>query len=292
MYKKLKLYARLTKKISLILYILLLPFLSNCEQAVNVIFSDRDDVKIGRSMDLQFRKQSKFKILYNQPLRNYVQKITGEILKSPHVRKKHIYPYRVTLIDDDQTINAFCTPGGFIYVYTGLMQVLPNEAALAAVLAHEIAHAEKRHARQRMLSAMSIQIIMSLILEESSSVLVDLGTRVAGNLALLHNSRGDELEADRMAFHYLQNSIYYPGAMSYFFSEVQKTRKRRGKISKAIEGLLSTHPIPEKRLTENHQRIQKAKIPAAKATNLFRRRYQRMLYRYGIKKRQPFKIRH
>ena len=263
------------------LFCLVIFFTCSCEKAVNFFFSDADDVEIGKSIDKEIRSSKEYKILRNPPLRNYVQKVTNEVLRSKYVSKKHIYPYKITLIDDDSTINAFCTPGGFIYVYTGLLKILPNEASLAAVLAHEIAHAEKRHVRQRMLAAFGVELIISLILNEQSSVLVDLGSKLAGNLALLSNSRGDELESDEMGFLYLRGSIYYPGAMSYFFDEIQKTRKNN-RILKMLSGFLSTHPLPEKRLRKNYERIRNAEIPKAKATNLFAKRYKGILQKYGI----------
>ncbi|MEM7179850.1 MAG: M48 family metalloprotease [Spirochaetota bacterium] len=264
-----------------LLFLFLIASTCSCEKAVNLVFSDADDVEIGKSMDTQIRNSKEYKVLRNTPLRNYVQKVANEVLRSKFVRKKNIYPYKVTLIEDDSTINAFCTPGGFIYVYTGLLRILPNEASLAAVLAHEIAHAEKRHARQRMLAAFGVELIISLILGEGSSILVEIGSKLAGNLALLSNSRGDELESDEMGFLYLQGSIYYPGAMSYFFDEIQKSRKDN-RIVKMLSGFLSTHPLPEKRLRKNYERIQKAEIPKAKASNLFTRRYKRTLRKYGV----------
>ncbi|MCB1159611.1 MAG: M48 family metalloprotease, partial [Leptospiraceae bacterium] len=254
---------------------------TNCERTVNLIFSDKDDVKIGASIDKEIRRNKrKYRIFNGWKIRNYVQEITNTLLKSPAIKKKKVYPYRVNILDDDKTINAFCTPGGFIYVYTGLLKILPNEASLAAVLAHEIAHAEKRHARQRMLSSIGISLILSIILQDTSSVLVEMGTRFAGNLALLTNSRFDEMESDKMAFLYLKDSPYYPGAMSFFFDIVRDKKNRGGVVGKAIQGMLSTHPLPDKRLRENAKRIKKAGLKEPEENQLFSKRYQRMLKQY------------
>ncbi|MCB1177539.1 MAG: M48 family metalloprotease [Leptospiraceae bacterium] len=194
---------------------------SNCEKLADSFFSEKDDVKMGLSFDKEIRSNSgKYTVLQDKILLNYVQKIVNTLKKSPKIKRKSVYPYKVTILDDDKVINAFCTPGGFIYVYTGLMKFLENEASLAAVLAHEIAHAEKRHARQRMLSRIGINILLSLLLGSNDNPWIELGMKLGGGLAVLHNSRGDEKEADEEAFKYLENSPYYRGGMSYFFDKV------------------------------------------------------------------------
>lgn len=259
------------------LFIIVLSFAYNCERIVNTFVSDKHDVQIGASMDRQIKTSGKYKVLKNQEVREYVQNITNTILRSPLIKKKGVYPYKVTIIDDDDTINAFCTPGGYIYVYTGLMKALPNEASLASVLGHEIAHAEKRHSRQRMLSSIGIQIIIAIILNDSNSVMKDLGVRFAGSMAILANSRKDESESDAMSFQYLQSTNYYPGALLYFFESVLSQSNSKNKIGRSIQGLLSTHPLPESRLKKNKKRIEKAKLPPPSEENLFEVRYNSML---------------
>jgi beta-barrel assembly-enhancing protease len=262
---------------SRILILLSILIFCNCEKIADTFFSDKDDVALGQSLDLEFRSESsQIKILENPALKSYIQGIVNQILKSNEVKKKKIFPYQVTLVNDDRTINAFCAPGGFIYVYTGLLYFLENEASLAAVLAHEIAHAEKRHVRQRMLSTIGVQIILSAILGGDSSGWKDIAGQLAGNLALLSNSRRDELEADDFGFQYLRSTPYYQGSMSYFFEKILKEEKK-GKFSKTFEKFLSTHPLAEDRLKENEKRIQKNKIQKASVNNLFESRYKTKL---------------
>ena len=254
-------------------FIILFSFLfSNCEKVANTFFSDKDDVQMGISIDKEIQTSQEYKILKNQNLENYVQNIVNQLIKSPFIKKKKVYKYKVTLIDDDKTINAFCTPGGFIYVYTGLLKFLDNEASLAAVLSHEIAHAEKRHVRQRMLSAMSIQIILSILFKDST-IFQDIAVNLGGTLALLANSRADEMEADEYGFQYLKSTPYYQGAMSYFFDKMVQAQKNT-KRSKTLEKILSTHPIPEDRLKANELRISKNKISDPTPSNLLTSRYQ------------------
>lgn len=253
---------------------------SSCEKIADVAFSDKDDIEMGASLDKEIRsKPNEFRILENQELESYVQSIVQQLLRSPLVKRKKIYKYKVTILNDDKAINAFCTPGGYIYVYTGLLKFLENEASLAAVLSHEIAHAEKRHVRQRMLSAMGIELIVSAILGNGSSIFQEMGVKFAGMLTLLSNSRADELEADEWGFLYLQSSPYYQGAMSYFFEKISKEEKST-RTSKAIERLLSTHPIPEERLKANSERIRKAKVQPPIPSNLLETRYQNIIQKH------------
>ncbi|MBK6606367.1 MAG: M48 family metalloprotease [Leptospiraceae bacterium] len=235
---------------------------------------------MGATLDKEIRsKPTEFPILVNNELQGYVQSIVKQLIRSPLVKRKKTYSYKVTILNDDKAINAFCTPGGYIYVYTGLLKFLDNEASLAAVLSHEIAHAEKRHVRQRMLSAMGVQLIVSAILGNGSSVFKEMGLQIAGTLALLSNSRGDELEADELGFLYLQSSPYYQGAMSYFFEKIAKEEKRN-RMSKAVESLLSTHPIPEERLKANSERIRAAKIHPPIPSNLLETRYKSIIKKH------------
>lgn len=270
----------LKKNILLVLFFLCLFVFTSCEKIADAAFSDKDDIEMGANLDKEIRsKPSEFPILVNPELQAYVQSIVKQLLRSPLVKRKKTYSYKITLLNDDKAINAFCTPGGYIYVYTGLLKFLDNEASLAAVLAHEIAHAEKRHVRQRMLSAMGVQLIVSAILGNGSSVFKEMGLQIAGTLALLSNSRGDELEADELGFLYLQSSPYYQGAMSYFFEKIAKEEKRN-RMSKAVESLLSTHPIPEERLKANSERIQKAKIQPPIPSNLLESRYKSIIRKH------------
>ena len=76
------------------------------------------------------------------------QRIFNHILASAKVENKNVFPYQIEIIDDPNVLNAFCVPGGFIYLYTGLLLYLDSEAALAGVVGHEIVHAERRHTTQ------------------------------------------------------------------------------------------------------------------------------------------------
>jgi predicted Zn-dependent protease len=131
----------------------------------NAIMPPKNDVSLGAQMDAQIRANPKeYPILNDASSRQYVQNMINQILQSPQIQYKSMFPYKVEIIKDDKTVNAFCTPGGYIYVYTGLIKMLDNDASLAGVIGHEIAHAERRHSANRMVKAYGAQMVLEIAL--------------------------------------------------------------------------------------------------------------------------------
>lgn len=238
------------------------------------IFTDQDDVNLGRQLDEQIRSSpGEYPILRGRPdVKQYVEGIVRTVLASPEVKKKDIYPYTVEIINDDKTINAFCTPGGYIYVYTGLLKFLDNEASLAGVLGHEIAHAELRHATKRITAAYGVQIALAVALGENPTLLEQIASNLFVNLGFLKNSRDDEEESDNASMLYLRSTPYYPGAIRYFFDKVLAQKGRRGT---ALERLLSTHPLPRDRVENVENTMKKWNVPPPSEANLFTARYRK-----------------
>lgn len=238
------------------------------------IFTDADDIKLGQQIDQEIRsKPQEYPILQGRPdVKQYVEEIGNRILSSPEVKKRGIYAYKYEIIHDDKTINAFCTPGGYIYVYTGLLKFVDNEATLAGVLGHEIAHAERRHATKRITKAYGVQILLAVALGERPSAVAEITANLFAGLALLANSRSDEAESDEFSFRYLQSTEYYPGSIKFFFEKIQQEQGRRGG---AFERFLSTHPLPQDRVDNVNAMLQRVGNPQADENNLFAHRYQR-----------------
>jgi len=162
-------------------------FISSCEETN--IFSDKDDVELGKEMDKEIKNDAKnFPMLSGYPdVKSYVSGIGTNILNSsPLIKKKSIYPYNFQVINDT-IVNAFCTPGGFVYIYTGLMRFVDNEATLAGVMAHEIAHAERRHVTQRLTAYYGVSMLLSFILGGNPSFLAELAANLFVGLAFLKN---------------------------------------------------------------------------------------------------------
>ncbi|WP_036095045.1 M48 family metalloprotease, partial [Leptospira weilii] len=146
------------KKILSTLFVLSTFFLfSACGAIIDSAVPIELDLQIGKSF-LENAKDGKegMHILKDATLEKYVKSVADRILKSDRIRYKKEFPYKISILDDDDTINAVCTPGGYIFVYTGLLKLIKDEATLAAILAHEIAHAEKRHSVKQIISSLGI----------------------------------------------------------------------------------------------------------------------------------------
>ena len=258
-------------KISFIVFVILAN-LFGCSTLTHLnVFPVSKDIELGEQFDKEIRKSNKeYPILNGHPeVKIYIENIGKKILASPDIRYKSQFAYKFEIINDDSTVNAFCTPGGYVYVYTGLLKFVDNEATLAGVIAHEIAHAEKRHSTNQITAQYGLQTAIEL----ASGKIGESGTQVANivaGLGMLKYSRTDEDEADAYSFKYLQSTEYYPGAISCFFEKIGLNRG-----GGSLERLLSTHPLPQDRLNHLNELLAKAGNPQATESNLFVERYKK-----------------
>lgn len=156
------------------------------------------------------------------------------------------------MLIDSPEVNAWCMPGGKMAVYTGIMPILKNEAALAAVLGHEVAHATKRHGKQRYARAIRGNVAGLVIgvatavggqmfcKSESCRLMTGLGGAAAGFAISFFDrkfSRNDETEADKTGQRYMAKAGYDP-------SEASRLWERMGSAGggQAPPEFLSTHP--------------------------------------------------
>ena len=251
-------------------------YLSSC--GAN-IFTVEDDVAMGQELDAEIRSdQSNYPIYKgNDEVRQYVTGIGKDIIrKSNLIQYEKIFPYKFEVIDDDSTINAFCIPGGYIYVYTGLIKYLDNEAALAGVIGHEIAHAERRHMSQRLTSYYGVSFVLSLVLGSNPNQLAEIFANLAVGIGFLANSRSDETDADNYSIQYLRSTEYFPGGIMYFFKKIREEQKLKGENPGDLEMLLSTHPLPADRIENAETKLSNMKPKPDPSKGLFEERYQRI----------------
>jgi predicted Zn-dependent protease len=144
-------------------------------------------------------------------------------------------------------VNAWCMPGGKIAVYTGLLdQIKPTDAELAAVMGHEIAHALREHARERVSQQMATNVGLSVLsVVTGSDAASDLGGKLTDVMFTLPNSRTHETEADRMGVELAARAGYDPSAAVTLWR----------KMGAAAQGntppeILSTHPSAESRIAD------------------------------------------
>jgi predicted Zn-dependent protease len=233
------------------------------------IYPPSEDIKLGKNLAAEIKKNTKeYPILNNSDVKNYVQGIVNTIIKSPIIEYRGKFAYSVEIINRDDIINAFCAPGGYIYVYTGLLKFIDNEATLSGILAHEIAHAERRHATQRISKAYGTQLLSNAVLGENKSKLEDMAANMFSGLSLLNNSREDEYEADEYSFKYLQYTPWYPGAIKFFFDKIKSSVQDND-----MKVLLSTHPLPQDRYDKVIEMLKKANVPPPNEKNTLYRKY-------------------
>lgn len=169
----------------------------------------------------------------------HLRALVSKILASDEVLHRDEFRWELRVLHNDTVLNAFCTPGGYIYVYTGLIRYLDSEDQLAGVIGHEIAHADLRHSTEQMTKSYGIRLIAQFVFGDGS-VLGDL----AGGLAGLSFSRGDETEADMQSVRYLYDTEYDPRGVARFFEKMEARGESLGPLV-----FLSTHPNPENRVS-------------------------------------------
>jgi predicted Zn-dependent protease len=239
------------KKVLIISFIVSATFLESCDTLESInIFSKQDDVELGRQLDLEIRNNPAEYPIYNgdASIKRYIgTQIFNHILASSKVENREIFNYQIELIDNPEVLNAFAIPGGYIYLYTGLLLYLDSEAALAGVIAHEIAHVEERHSTQRLTKYYGISILLGIALGENPSTIAEIAANLFVGLAFLANSRSNEEESDNNSYEYLKDTRYYPGGVKFFFEKLQFDGLIDSNSSK-IETFLSTHPDPIERI--------------------------------------------
>ena len=155
------------------------------------------------------------------------------------------FAWEFIYLDSPKMVNAFCLPGGKVAVYSGLIPVAKNEAGLAAIMGHEVAHAIARHGAERMTQQTGAQAAMAVanILTPDSKMrglaLGALGIGLQGAV-LLPFSRKHESEADYMGLRYMAKAGYDP-------EEAVSLWQRMAKLGGSTPEFISTHPDPQKR---------------------------------------------
>jgi predicted Zn-dependent protease len=173
-------------------------------------------------------------------LRAYVllDGVVNKVLSSNQLQYRNEFPWDVKIIKNDEIQNAFATPGGHIYVFTGLIKFLETEDQLAGVLGHEIAHADRRHTSRALQKEFGISFLLSLLLGENPNQLAQIAT----SLGQLRFSREYEVEADDYSVRYLNGTPYAcDGAAGFFI-------KSAAQAPTSTPEFLSTHPNPGSRV--------------------------------------------
>jgi predicted Zn-dependent protease len=217
---------------------------TSCKKDLGLnIFTVQDDIDLGKQVEQQIASDpATYPILPEaqyQGVYNYVYNIRDKILNSGQVTHKSDFAWSVKVIHDDNTLNAFCVSGGYIYVYTGLLKYLDTEDELAGVLGHEMAHADRRHTTNQMTQQYGIETLLNVVLGSDSNTLAQIGA----SLLTLKFSRDDEAEADKYSVIYLCPTDYNSAGAAGFFTKLI-AQQQTGNTPQ----FLSDHPSPDNRV--------------------------------------------
>jgi predicted Zn-dependent protease len=216
--------------------------------AGGLFVSENDEKKLGLEFDNQLRDSTATYPVYNADtpdkaaFRDYVANLGQEIVaKIPADAKPQDYKFTFTIIDKDVE-NAFAVPGGYIYIYTGIIKKMKNESELAGVLGHEVAHITRHHYRDAMAKDAALSLLVQALLGDDAGQLTKL---VAGNfvgLAQLKVSRDNESEADFYGTKYIAAVGRNPLGIATLFERFDSQG--------TLAAWVSTHPAPENRVAD------------------------------------------
>jgi len=217
-------------------------------------YSLEKEIALGKGLAQEIEREAK--IVDDPVISEYVNRVGQNIVRNSDVK----VPVSIKVVDSEE-VNAFALPGGFFFVNTGLIMRAENEAELAGVMSHEIAHIAARHgtrqaSRGQIANLATIPLIFmggwaGYGVRQAASVLVPLG--------FLTFSRGFESEADMLGLQYMYKAGYDPTAFVDFFEKLQSDEKRKpGTMAKVF----SSHPPTTDRIKDSQRNIEE--ILAAK----------------------------
>lgn len=223
------------------------PFTSTAYDPVFI--GEKSEIEIGKNTDEQLRQ--KYRISTDRQLNQRINAM-GQKLAARSERSNLKYSF--TVIDDD-LVNAFAAPGGYIYITTGILKKLKSEDEIAGVLGHEIGHVVHKHSlkalQRQMLAQFGLSILGSMLGDGGlSRALVVKASEISASLLLLKNSRENELQADAEGVRIMHAAGYNPRAMI----DIQRMllREAGGRNPPAI---ISTHPPSQERIDAIEQAI-------------------------------------
>ncbi|MBI2875563.1 MAG: M48 family metalloprotease [Candidatus Tectomicrobia bacterium] len=208
-----------------------------------------EEVEAGRMYSQRIEKE--LKVLRLQVLEEYVE-LLGQRIARNSDQTDIIYHFKV--IENDQ-VNAFTLPGGFIYVHTGLIEACKTEAQLASVLAHEIGHVAARHWAETVSLQTGLETISSIVVQILGvpRVWQQQALQLAIGLGFMAYSRSQEAEADRLGARYLANTGYNPRGMVEMFEILQA---QHDKEPSRFSAIFASHPLTSDRIVQARREIQ------------------------------------
>jgi predicted Zn-dependent protease len=212
-------------------------------------YSLEKEIAMGKEYAAQV--ESTVKLVQDPVVTEYVNRIGQNLVRNSDAQ----VPFTIKVIDADD-VNAFALPGGFFYVNSGLILAADNEAELAGVMAHEIAHVAARHAMRQMTRMNIARLATIPLIFVPMGAGAYYGIQSAASLALpltfMKFSRGFEAQADYLGLQYMYKAGYDPQSFISFFEKIQALEKKKpGTLAKAFE----SHPQTPDRIEKSQEEI-------------------------------------
>ncbi len=217
-------------------------------------YSIDTDVKLGKQYAMMVEASAR--MIQDPVVVEYVNRVGQNLVRNSDAK----VPFTIKVVDSDD-INAFALPGGFFYVNSGLILAADNEAELAGVMAHEIAHVAARHQTREMTRSNYVQFAsIPLIFVNSWGIYeaANAAMSLAVPVTFMHFQRVFESEADYLGLQYMYKAGYDPQAFIDFFEKVKALEKEKpGILSKTF----STHPPTPDRILKSQEEIRNVLPP-------------------------------
>ncbi|CUU09586.1 MAG: M48 family metalloprotease [Fimbriimonadales bacterium] len=234
---------------------------------------DKEEIELGKQIVAEIEKEVKF--VNDAALAERVNRIGQTLAEiARRTKTKALWgeegpaPFEYTFrIIDEKEVNAFSVPGGFIFIYKGLLDFVSSDDELAGVIAHEIAHADHRHVihllrrdakiqERVLLPAILVGILGRLPSEDMANVIA--GTQFYRIARMSSFSQEAETDADLTALEYLRQSPYNPVGLLVFMERLEAEERKRPQID---WGIFRTHPITRERVAKIRQALTEMGIP-------------------------------
>jgi predicted Zn-dependent protease len=229
------------------------------QSAAEILVSPEEENMLGAELKAELEKGSMdmppVRYLQEPELRAYILGLAEKVVAIGRAKKPE-FTWKVEVIDDDMQVNAFATPGGYLYVYTGLLRAADNEAEVVDVLGHEVGHVLARHFAQQLVKTYTVQGVIAIALGKDAGALSQLAANILAQGYLLQHSRENETEADEYGARLGSQAGYDPGGLVTFFQKLEKLQGQTPAILKYVMG----HPLTADRIKHVMELIQSEKL--------------------------------
>jgi beta-barrel assembly-enhancing protease len=245
-------------------------------------FSLEKEMALGKQLASEVQKQAK--VVEDPLLSEYVNRLGQGLVRNSDAK----VPFTFQLVEGEAP-NAFALPGGYIFVYTGLLKVASEESELASAVAHEVAHVAARHMTCQATKSQIVNIASipaSILLGGLGGYAVRQGAGVGVPTVLRHFDRKAESEADYLGLQYLYAAGYDPNAAISLFEKIESLNRKQPGL---VDRIFSTHPMDADRIRKAEAEIERILPPRGEyivTTSEYSAMRERMLSLEGKRKHE------